>query len=185
VTREILEDAESRMAKSLAVITADFAKIRTGRAHPDILAHIIVDYYGVPTPVSQMANVNVLDSRTLGVTPWEKNMVSVIEKAIMISDLGLNPVNLGDTMKIPLPHLNEERRRELVKVVKSEAEKGKVMIRNIRRDANSDFKDLLKEKEITEDNLKRAEGDIQKITDKFVSDIDKLAQEKERVLMEL
>ncbi|MED7788375.1 ribosome recycling factor [Francisella sp. 19X1-34] len=182
---EILKDAESRMSKSLDVLADDLAKIRTGRAHPDILAHVTIDYYGSATPITQVANVTVLDARTLGITPWEKGLSGQIEKAIMTSDLGLNPTNLGDSLRVPMPALNEERRRELVKLVKSETESGRVSIRNIRRDANSDIKELLKEKEITEDEAKRAEDNIQKITDKMVAQADALAVKKEQDLMEV
>jgi ribosome recycling factor len=182
---EILKDAESRMSKSLDVLADDLAKIRTGRAHPDILAHVTIDYYGSATPITQVANVTVLDARTLGITPWEKGLSGQIEKAIMTSDLGLNPTNLGDSLRVPMPALNEERRRELVKLVKSETESGRVSIRNIRRDANSDIKELLKEKEITEDEAKRAEDSIQKITDKMIAKADALAVKKEQDLMEV
>lgn len=180
---DILKDAESRMSKSLDVLADDLAKIRTGRAHPDILAHVTIDYYGTATPITQVANVTVLDARTLGITPWEKNLSGQIEKAIMTSDLGLNPTNLGDSLRVPMPALNEERRKELVKLVKSETESGRVSIRNIRRDANGDIKDLLKEKEITEDEAKRAEDNIQKITDKMIAQADALAVKKEQDLM--
>ena len=182
---EILKDAESRMSKSLDVLADDLAKIRTGRAHPDILAHVTIDYYGSATPITQVANVTVLDARTLGITPWEKGLSGQIEKAIMTSDFGLNPINLGDSLRVPMPALNEERRRELVKLVKSETESGRVSIRNIRRDANGDIKELLKEKEITEDEAKRAEDNIQKITDKMVAQADALAVKKEQDLMEV
>lgn len=182
---EILKDAENRMSKSLEVLADDLAKIRTGRAHPDVLAHVTIDYYGSPTPITQLANVNVLDARTLGITPWEKNLSGKIEKAIITSDLGLNPANLGDSLRVPMPALNEERRRELVKLVKSETENGRVSIRNIRRDANGDIKGLLKEKEITEDEAKKAEDNIQKITDKMIAQADALAVKKEQDLMEV
>lgn len=160
---DILKDAENRMSKTLEVLADDLAKIRTGRAHPDILAHVTIDYYGSATPITQVANVTVLDARTLGITPWEKGLAGKIEKAIITSDLGLNPTNLGDSLRVPMPALNEERRKELVKLVKSETESGRVSIRNIRRDANGDIKELLKEKEITEDEAKRAEDNIQKL----------------------
>ena len=182
---EIIQDAEIRMQKSLDVLANDFAKIRTGRAHPDLLSHIVIDYYGMDTPISQAANITVLDARTLGVTPWEKGLSSKIEKAIISSDLGLNPTNLGDSLRIPLPALNEERRKEMVKLVKSEAEKGRISIRNIRRDANSDIKELLKEKEITEDEAKKAEANIQKVTNKMIANADKMANKKEHDLMSL
>ncbi|MBK2259490.1 ribosome recycling factor [Francisella philomiragia] len=180
---DILKDAESRMSKTLEVLVDDLAKIRTGRAHPDILAHVTIDYYGSATPITQVANVTVLDARTLGITPWEKGLAGKIEKAIITSDLGLNPTNLGDSLRVPMPALNEERRKELVKLVKSETESGRVSIRNIRRDANGDIKELLKEKEITEDEAKRAEDNIQKITDKMIAQADALAVKKEQDLM--
>ena len=180
---EILKDAESRMKKSLEVLADDLAKIRTGRAHPDLLAHVTIDYYGVETPITQAANVTVIDARTLGITPWEKGLSGKIEKAILTSDLGLNPTNLGDSLRVPMPALNEERRKELVKLVKSETEVGRVSIRNIRRDANSDIKELLKEKKITEDQAKKAEDDIQKVTDKMIAQADALAAKKEQDLM--
>ncbi len=180
---EILQDAEVRMKKTLDVLADDLAKIRTGRAHPDILAHVTIDYYGSPTSIMQVANVNVLDARTLGITPWEKGLSGQIEKAIMTSDLGLNPTNLGDSLRVPMPALNEERRKELVKLVKSEAESGRVSIRNIRRDANGDIKALLKEKEINEDEAKRAEAGIQKNTDNMIAQADSLAAKKEQDLI--
>ncbi|AJI53287.1 ribosome recycling factor [Francisella philomiragia] len=180
---DILKDAENRMSKTLEVLADDLAKIRTGRAHPDILAHVTIDYYGTATPITQVANVTVLDARTLGITPWEKGLAGKIEKAIITSDLGLNPTNLGDSLRVPMPALNEERRKELVKLVKSETESGRVSIRNIRRDANGDIKELLKEKEITEDEAKRAEDNIQKITDKMIAQADALAVKKEQDLM--
>lgn len=182
---DILKDAENRMNKSLDVLADDLAKIRTGRAHPDILAHITIEYYGTATPITQVANVSVLDARTLGITPWEKGLSSQIEKAIITSSLGLNPTNLGDSLRVPMPALSEERRKELVKLVKSEAENGKISIRNIRRDANGDFKDLLKEKEISEDEAKKAEDNIQKLTDKMVAQTDILATKKEQDLLSL
>lgn len=180
---DILKDAENRMSKTLEVLADDLARIRTGRAHPDILAHVTIDYYGSATPITQVANVTVLDARTLGITPWEKGLAGKIEKAIITSDLGLNPTNLGDSLRVPMPALNEERRKELVKLVKSETESGRVSIRNIRRDANGDIKELLKEKEITEDEAKRAEDNIQKITDKMIAQADALAAKKEQDLM--
>ena len=180
---EILKDAEIRMGKSLDVLANDLAKVRTGRAHPDILAHVSIDYYGTATPISQVANISVLDARTLGISPWEKGLSGLIEKAIMSSDLGLNPTNLGDNLRVPMPALNEERRRELVKVVKSEAESGKVSVRNIRRDANSDIKELLKEKEIAEDDAKKGEEKVQTITNRMVAEVDAMAAKKEAELM--
>ncbi len=182
---EIIEDAAARMKKSIAAMKSELAKIRTGRAHPSLLDHITVEYYGSEVPLSQVANINTEDSRTLSVTPWEKDMVKVIEKAIMTSDLGLNPATAGMTIRVPMPALTEERRRDLVKVVRQEAENGRVSVRNIRRDANNDFKELLKEKEISEDEARRAEERIQKLTDEAIAEIDKLLEEKEQELMEI
>lgn len=182
---EIIKDAEVRMGKSIDALHTEFKKIRTGRAHPSLLDQVHVDYYGAETPINQVANVTVEDSRTLAVTPWEKDMVSKVEKAIMNSDLGLNPSTAGTVIRIPMPPLTEERRRDLVKVVKHEAEQARVAIRNIRRDANSDFKDLLKEKEISEDEERNAEERIQKLTDKYVGKIDKVLADKEAELMEV
>ncbi len=182
---EIISDAEVRMSKSIDSLHTEFAKIRTGRAHPSLLDQIHVDYYGANTPINQVANVSVEDSRTLVVTPWEKDMVAKVEKAIMGSDLGLNPATAGTVIRIPMPPLTEERRRDLVKVVKQEAEQARVAIRNIRRDANSDFKELLKEKEISEDEERKAEERIQKLTDSFVGKIDKILADKEAELMEV
>ena len=182
---EIIKDAEVRMGKSIDSLHTEFAKIRTGRAHPSLLDQIQVDYYGAGTPINQVANVTVEDSRTLVVTPWEKDMVAKVEKAIMASDLGLNPATAGTVIRIPMPPLTEERRRDLVKVVKHEAEQARVAIRNIRRDANSDFKDLLKEKEISEDEEHKAEDNIQKLTDTYVGKIDKVLADKEAELMEV
>ena len=182
---EILTDAESRMGKSVDSLRAELTKIRTGRAHPSLLAQIMVDYYGTDTPINQVANVTVEDSRTLAVAPWEKQMVAVVEKAILNSGLGLNPSTAGNLIRIPMPPLTEERRRELVKVVKGEGEHAKIAIRNIRRDANSDFKDLLKEKEISEDESHQAEDNIQKHTDKYVASVDEVIAVKEKELMEV
>ena len=182
---EIIKDAEVRMGKSIDSLHTEFSKIRTGRAHPSLLDQIQVDYYGSATPINQVANVTIEDSRTLVVTPWEKDMVAKVEKAIMGSDLGLNPATAGTVIRIPMPPLTEERRRDLVKVVRHEAEQGRVAIRNIRRDANSDFKDLLKEKEISEDEERKAEENIQKLTDTYVAKIDKVLADKEAELMEV
>ncbi|HAU66802.1 MAG TPA: ribosome recycling factor [Gammaproteobacteria bacterium] len=180
---EILKDAESRMNKSIESMMSDMAKIRTGRASPALINHLEVDYYGVRTPLDQVANINVQDARTLAVQPWEKNMVPVVEKAIMEANLGFNPMTAGDLIRIPLPPLTEERRKEMVKIASGEGENGKIAIRNIRRDANSDFKSLLKDKEISEDDDKRAQDDIQKLTDTFVQKIDEIVQEKEVEIM--
>jgi len=182
---EIIQDAEARMKKALETLSTNLAKIRTGRAHPSLLDHVMVDYYGNETPIKQVANVVVEDSRTLTVSPWEKNMVGAIEKAIMNSDLGLNPATAGSVIRVPMPALTEERRRDLVKVVKHEGEGTKVAIRNIRRGANSDFKDLLKDKEISEDDERKAEDQIQKLTDKYVADVDKMLEAKEKDMMEM
>jgi ribosome recycling factor len=182
---EIKADAKDRMGKSIEALKQELGKIRTGRAHASLLDHIRVEYYGSEVPLSQVANVSVEDSRTLTVSPWEKPMVQVIEKAIMTSDLGLNPSSAGTVIRIPMPPLTEERRKDLVRVVRSEAEGARVAIRNIRRDANSDFKDLLKEKEISEDDERRAEDDIQKLTNQFVEQIDQLLAVKEAELMEI
>jgi len=182
---EITEDAGSRMAKSVESLKTDLTKIRTGRAHPSLLDQVMVDYYGTPTPIKQVANVVAEDSRTLAVTPWEKPMVQAIEKAILVADLGLNPATAGTVIRVPMPALTEERRRDLVKVVKAEGEAAKVAVRNIRRDANGDFKDLLKEKEISEDESRKAEEGIQKLTDKYVAEIDKVLEAKEKEMMEI
>lgn len=180
---EILQDAESRMSKSVESLKTELTKIRTGRAHPSLLDHVMVDYYGTPTPIKQVANVVAEDARTLAVTPWEKPMVQAIEKAIMIADLGLNPASQGTVIRVPMPALTEERRRDLVRVVKAEGESARVAVRNIRRDANSDFKDLLKEKEISEDESRKAEDTVQKLTDKYVAEIDKVLEAKEKEMM--
>ncbi len=182
---EILSDAQTRMSKSVDSLRTELTKIRTGRAHPSLLDQIKVDYYGTDTAINQVANVTVEDSRTLAVAPWEKQMVAVVEKAIMNSGLGLNPSTAGNLIRIPMPPLTEERRRELVKVVKGEGESAKVAIRNIRRDANSDFKDLLKEKDISEDESRQAEDNIQKYTNKFVASVDEVIAVKEKELMEI
>ena len=174
-----------RMGKSVESFKSELGKIRTGRAHPGLLNQVTVDYYGSQVPISQVSNVVAEDSRTLLVTPWEKDMVKAIEKAIMTSDLGLNPCTAGTAIRVPMPPLTEERRRDLVKLVKHEAENGKVAIRNIRRDANSDLKELLKEKEISEDDERRGQDNIQKLTDKHTEDVDKLLAVKETELMEV
>ncbi len=182
---EIIEDAETRMKKTIESLKTDLMKIRTGRAHPSILDHIMVDYYGGKVPLNQVGNVSVEDARTLSISVWESPLVTVIEKAIMTSDLGLNPMSAGTVIRVPMPPLTEERRRDLVKVVKKEGENGKIAIRNIRRDANSDFKILQKEKEISEDEEHRAQADIQKLTDQFVKQVDALIDKKESELMEV
>jgi ribosome recycling factor len=182
---DIKKDANVRMNKSVASFELELKKIRTGRAHTSLLDHITVEYYGSEVPLSQVATIGVEDARTLTVTPWEKTMVSVVEKAIMNSDLGLNPMTAGSVMRVPLPALTEERRRDLVRVVRQEAENAKVAVRNIRRDAIHHIKDLLKEKEITEDEDHRAEDEIQGMTDKHVAQIDDLLAVKEAELMEV
>lgn len=182
---EIKQDTESRMTKSIEALQVAFAKIRTGRAHPSILDGIMVDYYGTPTPIKQVANVTVEDARTLAVSPWEKPMVIEIEKAIMKSDLGLNPATTGDLIRIPMPALTEETRKTYIKRAKAEAETARVSIRNIRRDANGELKSLLKEKEIGEDDDRKGQDEIQKITDKFVAEVEKVLQAKEKDLMEI
>ena len=185
MTNDIIKDAENRMGKSVDSLRNELIKIRTGRAHPSLLDQIMVDYYGTDTPINQVANVTVEDSRTLAVAPWEKQMVPVVEKAIINSGLGLNPATTGNLIRIPMPPLTEERRRELVKVVKGDGENAKIAVRNIRRDANSDFKDLLKEKDISEDESRQAEDSVQKLTDKFVSSVDEVIAVKEKELMEI
>ena len=182
---ELKEDAETRMGKSVASLKNDLTKLRTGRAHTSLLDHITVEYYGSEVPLSQVANVSVLDSRTLSVSPWEKSMVQAIEKAIMNSNMGLNPATTGELIRIPLPPLTEERRKDMIKVVRAEGEGAKVAIRNIRRDVLSDIKTLLKEKEITEDDERQAHDDIQKITDKYVKQVDEALVIKEKDLMEI
>lgn len=171
------------MQKSIEALKHEFAKIRTGRAHPSLLEHIRVSYYGNEVPLTQVANVAVEDARSLAVTPWERNMVQAIEKAIMTSDLGLNPSTAGSVIRVPLPPLTEERRRDLIKVVRQEAENGRVAIRNIRRDANNELKAALKEKLISEDEDRRSQEQIQKITDQFIKEIDKLLEQKEADLL--
>ena len=182
---EIKKDASSRMSKSVASLRQDLTKIRTGRAHTSLLDHITVEYYGSEVPLNQVSNVGVEDSRTLTVTPWEKDMVAKIEKAIMTSDLGLNPATAGTVIRVPLPPLTEERRKDMIKVVRNEAEGGRIAIRNIRRDAIHDVKELLKEKMIGEDDERRAEDEIQTITDKYIAEIDQTLAEKESELMEV
>ena len=182
---EIIKDAGVRMGKSIDSLKQSLGKVRTGRAHPSLLDHLTVDYYGSETPISQVANIGVEDARTLSVTPWEKTMVQPIEKAIMTSDLGLNPATAGTVIRIPMPPLTEETRRELVKVVRKDGEAAKVAIRNIRRDANNDFKELVKEKEISTDEEHKAQERIQKITDERVAEVDQVLADKEAELMEV
>ncbi|MBN2865503.1 MAG: ribosome recycling factor [Thiotrichales bacterium] len=182
---EIRDDARERMEKSIANLEANFAKIRTGRAHPSILDSVMVDYYGSEVPISQVANINVEDARTLTVQPWEQPMVAVVEKAIMKSDLGVNPVTNGNVMRIPMPVLTEERRKDLTKVARAEAENARIAVRNVRRDANGDIKSLLKDKDITEDDARQGEDSIQKITDEMIAKVDAALKEKEDTLMEI
>ena len=182
---EIKKDAGERMAKSVASLKQEMTKIRTGRAHTSLLDHITVDYYGAPTPLNQVSNVGVEDSRTLTVTPWEKDMVPVIEKAIINSDLGLNPASAGTVIRVPLPALTEERRKDMIRVVRNEAEGGRIAVRNIRRDAIGDVKDLLKEKMIGEDEERKGEDEIQTITDKYIAEIDQVLADKEAELLEV
>jgi len=182
---DIEQDAASRMGKSIESLKKGFTKIRTGRAHPSLLDQVVVSYYGSDTPLSQVANVSVDDSRTLAVTPWEKGMMQAIEKAIMSSDLGLNPVTNGNIIRVPLPMLTEERRRDLVKVVKAEAENGRVSIRNVRRDANSEIKEALKEKMVSKDEAHAGEEKIQKITDEYIKQVEKLLEGKEADLLSI
>jgi len=180
---DIVSNAQQRMQKSIEALKNDFAKIRTGRAHPSLLEHIRVSYYGSEMPLNQVANVSVADSHTLAITPWDKGMIQAIEKAIMTSDLGLNPATAGTVIRVPLPPLTEERRRDMTKIVRNEAENARVSIRNIRRDMNQDFKDLLKDKEITEDEAHRAEEKAQELTDKFIAQVESLTTDKEKELM--
>ncbi len=182
---EIKKDTSTRMDKSLVALKDEFTKIRTGRAHTSLLDHVKVDFYGNIVPINQAASVSVADARTLAVQAWDRNMVPVIEKAILNSDLGLNPSTAGEVIRVPLPMLTEERRKEMIKVVRSEAEGARVACRNIRRDANHDIKELLKEKEISEDDARRAEDEIQKITDKHIADIEQMLEVKEKDLMEI
>ena len=180
---EVKKSAEQRMIKALESLKVDFSKVRTGRAHTGILDHVVVDYYGNPTPISQVAGVSLLDARTISVSPWEKKMLAQIEKAIRDSDLGLNPSTVGDIVRVPMPMLTEERRRDLIKVVRGEAENARIAIRNIRRDANSSLKELVKEKAISEDDERRAQDEIQKLTDRHIAEVDKALQAKEADLM--
>ncbi len=182
---DIREDAEERMQKTLGALDVAFAKIRTGRAHPSLLDGISVDYYGVDTPLNQVANITVEDARTLLISPWEKPMIPTVEKAILKSDLGLNPSTSSDNIRLPMPPLTEENRRDLTKIAKAEAENARVAIRNIRRDANSDLKDFLKEKEISEDEARRGEELVQQLTDEKIKQIDQALTVKEADLMEI
>lgn len=180
---EVKKATEQKMQKSIETLKTDLAKVRTGRAHVGILDHVMVDYYGTPTQITQVANLTLLDARTIGVQPWEKKMLAAIEKAIRESDLGLNPATVGDLIRVPTPALTEERRKEMVKLVRGEAEDAKIAIRNIRRDANESLKKLLKDKAISEDDERRTQDEVQKLTDKFVAEVDKLVVEKEKDVM--
>lgn len=180
---DIKKNTEQKMHKSLEALKTDLGKVRTGRAHPGILDHVTVDYYGTPTPIPQVASVTLIDNRTIGVTPWDKKMAGAVEKAIRNSDLGLNPSTQGDLVRVPMPVLTEERRKDLIKVVKHEGENAKVAIRNLRRDAIHLLKELLKEKEVSEDEERRAQDEVQKLTDKFIADVDKALAAKEAELL--
>jgi ribosome recycling factor len=182
---DVRKGAEQKMQKSLEALKVDLGKVRTGRAHTGILDHIMVDYYGTPTPIPQLANVTLIDARTIGVTPWEKKLVGAIDKAIRDSGLGLNPATQGELVRVPMPPLTEERRRDLTKVVKGEGENAKVAIRNLRRDANNALKELLKAKTVSEDEERRAQDDIQKLTDRFIAEVDKALAAKEADLMSI
>jgi ribosome recycling factor len=180
---DVKKSATERMGKSIETLKSDLAKVRTGRAHTGILDHIQVDYYGAPTALTQIANVTLIDARTIGVQPWEKKMLNTVEKAIRDSDLGLNPSSQGDMIRVPTPPLTEERRKEMVKLVKGEAEDAKIAIRNIRRDANEQVKKLVKDKLASEDDERRSNDEIQKLTDKFVVDVDKIVADKEKEIL--
>ena len=180
---DVKKTTEQKMKKTLETLKSDLGKVRTGRAHAGILDHVVVDYYGTSTPISQVANVTLIDARTIGVSPWDKKMSGAIEKAIRDSDLGLNPATMGETVRVPMPALTEERRKELIKVVRHEGENARVAIRNVRRDANNHLKDLLKQKKVAEDEERRAQDDVQKLTDRHIAEIDKLLVQKEAELM--
>ena len=180
---QLKKNTEQKMKKTIEAFKIDLAKVRTGRAHAGLLDHINVEYYGNPTPINQVANVTLIDARTIGVTPWEKKMAGAIEKAIRDSDLGLNPAAMGETVRVPMPALTEERRKDLIKVVRHEGENARVAVRNVRRDAIHHLKELLKQKKVAEDEERRAQDDIQKFTDRSIADIDKLLQQKEADLL--
>lgn len=182
---DMKKDAETRMAKSIESLRTELTKLRTGRAHTSLLDHVTVEYYGSQVPISQVANINVGDARSLTVVPWEKKMVPLVEKAILNSNMGLNPVTAGEVIRVPLPALTEERRRDMTKVVRAEGEGARVAIRNIRRDVLGDIKELQKAKDITEDEERKAQDEVQKITDKYVAEVDKLVEAKEKDLMEI
>ncbi|MEJ2508993.1 MAG: ribosome recycling factor [Gammaproteobacteria bacterium] len=182
---DLKKDAETRMGKSVESLKHELARLRTGRAHTNLLDHITVEYYGSEVPLSQVANIGIEDARTLTVTPWERSMVQAVEKAIMTSDLGLNPASAGNVIRVPLPALTEERRKDMIRIVRQEGEGARVAIRNIRRDVINDLKALLKDKEISEDEEHRAQDDVQKLTDKYVAEVDKVLEGKEKDLMEI
>ncbi|MCU0869807.1 MAG: ribosome recycling factor [Burkholderiales bacterium] len=182
---DVKKGAEQKMQKSLETLRNNLGKIRTGRAHTGLLDHIKVDYYGTLTAINQLANITLIDARTIGVAPWEKKLASAIEKAIRESDLGLNPSSTGDTIRVPMPALTEQRRKDLIKVVKGEGEDARVAVRNVRRDANTQLKDLLKDKKVSEDEERRAQDEVQKLTDRFVAEIDKLLSAKEAELLSI
>ena len=182
---ELKKNAESKMQKSVEALKTDLAKVRTGRAHTGLLDHVMVEYYGSMVPVNQVANITLIDARTIGVQTWEKPMLGKVERAIRDSDLGLNPANMGELLRVPMPALTEERRRDLTKVVRHEGETAKVAIRNLRRDGNQQLKDAVKDKAISEDDERRGEDEIQKLTDRYVAEIDKLLAQKEQELMQI
>lgn len=180
---DVRKSAEQKMQKSIEALKSDLGKVRTGRAHTGLLDHVVVDYYGNPTPIPQIGSVTLLDARTLAVTPWEKKLLPVVEKAIRDSDLGLNPASDGDRVRVPMPALTEDRRRDLIKVVRHEAESARVAVRNIRRDANNHLKDMLKKKEVPEDQERKAQDEVQKLTDRYIGEVDKILQQKEADLL--
>jgi ribosome recycling factor len=180
---DVKKSAEQKMQKTLETLKTDFSKVRSGRPHTGLLDHVMVDYYGTPTPINQVANISLPDARTIGVVPWDKKMINAIEKAIRESELGVNPMTVGEMVRVPMPPLTEERRRELTKIVKNEAEAARVAMRNIRRDANAHMKELLKEKQISEDDDRRGQEEIQKLTDRYIAEVDKSLQAKEAELM--
>ena len=183
VIADLKKTTDQKMDKSVQAFKGDLGKVRTGRAHTGLLDHVKVDYYGTPTPINQVAKVVLIDARTIGVTPFEKKLITTVEKSIRESDLGLNPTTSGDTIRLPMPALTEERRKELIKVCKHEAENAKVAVRNLRRDANHQLKEALKKHEVSENDERRAQDEVQKMTDRHVAEIDKLLQEKEKELM--
>ncbi|MDQ7990395.1 MAG: ribosome recycling factor [Candidatus Dactylopiibacterium sp.] len=182
---ELKKNTEQKMQKSVEALKSALGKVRTGRAHAGLLDHVMVDYYGNPTPINQVANVTLIDARTIGVQPWEKPMIAKVEKAIRDSDLGLNPATMGDIVRVPMPMLTEERRRDMIKIVRQEAEDARVAVRNLRRDANNGLKEGVKAKEISEDEERRAQDEVQKLTDKYIAEADKLLAQKEQELMQI